>query len=120
MEYFKNSYILLGFYPFLKRLNMSSLIANKVKTKQCLVSIKLFIVHTILCTTVQTYTTITTRVIVCSFSSLITTFLSATTLIRYSSSTTIRYSAHTLRNTNTCALDLQTTTVLFTRNASSH
>ena len=39
---------------------MSSLIANKVETNMCLVSIKLFIVRTILCATVQTYTTYTT------------------------------------------------------------
>ena len=36
---------------------MSSLIANKVKNIWILVSIKFFIIHTILCATVQTYST---------------------------------------------------------------
>ena len=43
---------IVTFLPFSKRLNLSSLIANKVKTNVSLVSIKLFIVRTILCVTV--------------------------------------------------------------------
>ena len=39
---------------------MSLLVAIKVKTNTCLVSLKIFIVHTILCATVQTYTTYST------------------------------------------------------------
>ena len=39
---------------------MSSLIANQVKTNICFVSVKLFIVCTIFCATVQTYITHTT------------------------------------------------------------
>ena len=76
----------------------------------CLVSIKLFIVLTILCATVKTcitYTVIITTITTintCSF------FLSAYNLFA---------------SNNTCSLDLfsgdhQTMTVLFTRNASSH
>ena len=42
-----------------------TLIANKVKINVCLFSIKLLIVRTILCATVQTYTTITTAIIAC-------------------------------------------------------
>ena len=56
-------------YIFKKCLNLSLLIASKVKPNMCLVSIKLFIVRTILCPTVQTYTTyttITTTIIVCT------------------------------------------------------
>ena len=53
---------------------MSSLIANKVKRNGYLVSIKLFIVFTILCATVQTYTTYTTIITTITTRSL---FLSA-------------------------------------------
>ena len=48
---------------------MRPLIANKVNTNMCSVLIKLYIVHTILCATVQTctmYTTMTTTIIACS------------------------------------------------------
>ena len=41
---------------------MCPLIANKVKTNMSLVSIKLFIVRSILCAIVQTYTTYTTTI----------------------------------------------------------
>ena len=98
---------IVKFLPFQKSLNMSSLIANKVKINMCLVSIKLFIVHTVLCATIRTcttYTVIITTITTCSL------FLSAYNLFA---------------SNNTCSLDLfsgdhQTTTVLFTRNASSH
>ena len=79
----------------------------------CLVSIKLFLVRTILCATVQTYTaytTITTRSLFC----LPTTFLQAT-LVRYSSHTTIPYSVHTLCvSTNTYSLDVYSEELLTT------
>ena len=83
---------------------MSSLIAHKVKTNMFLVSVKFFIVRTILCATVQTFTTITTTIISCSL------FFSANNLFI---------------SNNTCSLDLycgdlQTTTMLFTHNTSSH
>ena len=49
------------FLPFLKRLNMCSLIANKVKINMYLVSIKLCIVGYYFCVPLfLTYTTITT------------------------------------------------------------
>ena len=54
--HFHNVRVLL----FQKRLNSSSLIANKVKTNMCLVAIKLFIVRNNLCATVQAWTTYTT------------------------------------------------------------
>ena len=102
---------------------MSSLIANKVKTNMYLVSLKLFIVRTILCSTVQTYTTYTIimqqyLLIRCSY--LLTTFFQAT-LVLYSLLTTIRYSAHNVfASSNTYSLELyseeiQTTTATSTR-----
>ena len=51
-----------------------SLIATKVETNMCLVSLKLFIVRTILCATIQTYTTYTTIITTITIRSL---FLSA-------------------------------------------
>ena len=33
-------------FTFLKHLNMSSFIANQLKTNMCFVSVKLFVVHT--------------------------------------------------------------------------
>ena len=59
---------------------MSSLIASAVKTNMCLVSVKLIIVRTLLCATVQTYS--------------VYLLLQQVTLVRYSSHTIIRYSAH--------------------------
>ena len=61
---------------------MYSMIANKVKTNMSLVSIKRFIVRTILCATVLTYTectTITTTVTIRSLPS----FLLTTSLFAY-------------------------------------
>ena len=108
---------------------MSSLIANKVKINMYLVSIKFFIVHPVLCATVQTYNMYTTIITTITTPSLclsaFTTFLQAT-LVRYSSHTTIRYSAHNLFvSTNIYSLDLYskelpTMTVPFTRNVSLH
>ena len=49
---------------------MSSLIANKVQTNMYLVSIKLFVFLTNLCTTVQTYTTYTTIITTITLNSL--------------------------------------------------
>ena len=97
---------------------MSSLIANKVKTNLCLISIKLFILRTIICATVQTYTTYFTITATTTTRSL---FLStynifAIMLVRYYAHTTVRYSAHNLFvSTNTYSLhlyceELQTTT----------
>ena len=59
---------------------MSSLIKNKVKTNRFLTSVKLFIVPTILCATVQTYTNYTTIItkMKIRYSYLLTTFLQAT------------------------------------------
>ena len=45
--------ILLRFYLFKNVSNTSSLIAKEIKTNINLISIKLFIVHTILCATVS-------------------------------------------------------------------
>ena len=83
---------------------MSSLIANKVKTNMCLISIKLFIVRTIY---------------VSHCFQLIQQQLEQYLLVRYSSHKTIRYSSYTyalLSTNNYYNGDLQTTTVLFTRN----
>ena len=83
---------------------MSSLIANKVKTNMCLISIKLFMIRTILCAAVSN-------------------LYNNNLFIRYPYHTTIRYSSYTSARliTNNCSVDLyngdlQTTTVFFTRN----
>ena len=67
---------------------MSSLIATKVKTNMCLDSLKLFIVHNILCSTVQTYATYTTLVLSAY------NLLVSNTLISFCFQATIRYPAN--------------------------
>ena len=95
-----------------KRLNMSSLIANKVKTNMCLVSLSLYCSQLSYVPLFPTYTTYTTIITTTTNRSLFFFFFSQLLTIFFVS-------------TNTCSLDLysgdlQTTTVLFTRNVSSH
>ena len=88
----------LRFYLFKNVWNMISLIANKVKTNICLASVRLFVVHTILCATVFNLYNNTRNY-------LFVILLTSSVLI----------------STNSCSVDLynsdlQTTTVFFTCN----
>ena len=109
-------------FIFLKKpLNISSLIANKVKTNMFLISITLFIVRTILCATVETYST-------CTYNNNYNANYSLVILICLQPfcKQIFLCAAHNLFvGTNIFSLDLysgdlQTTTVHFTCNASSH
>ena len=87
------------------------MIATKVKESMCLVSLKFFIVRSMLCATVQTYTTYKTIITIITihllFFSAYNIFVS-NTVISYSSHTTIRYSAHNLFvSANLYTLDLR-------------
>ena len=99
---------------------MISLITNTVKTNMRLVLVKLFIVRTIICVTVQTYTTYKTIITTMTTRSL---FLSGYDLFASNAfHTTIRYSVPNLF-VSTYLLDLyseELQTVLFISNASSY
>ena len=68
---------------------MSSLFANKVETNVCLVSMKLFIIRTILCASVPNLYHVYNNNLFIRYSYLLATFLQAA-LSRYFSHTTIR------------------------------
>ena len=85
---------------------MSSLIANQVKPNKCLVSVKLFIVRTILCATVQTYSTYTTITTPSLFISAYNVFVSYICLLFFSHNCSLLCSQPSFVSANLYSSDL--------------